>query len=120
MKTYSKQVTFSGFIDLVERGDVILADKGFPSIESDVNEAGGILVMPPFKTADRQFSGSQNKAGYECASVRIHVERNIARLKRFQILKFVPMHMVKHMDDIMYIICFITNCYPDLINQEYS
>ena len=39
----------SGFIDLVERGDVILADKGFPSIESDVNEAGGILVMPPFR-----------------------------------------------------------------------
>ena len=109
-----------GFIDLVERGDVILADKGFPSIESDVNQAGGVLVMPPFKIADRQFSESQNQAGYECASVRIHVERNIARLKRFQILKFVPIHMLKHMDDIMYIISFITNCYPDLINQEDS
>lgn len=83
-----------------------------------MNVAGGILVMPPFKSGERQFSESQNKTGYNCASVRIHVERHIARLKKFAILTFVPTHLFKYMDDIIYIVCFITNCYPDLIDQE--
>ena len=33
-RTTDMEITVkSGFIDLVERGDVILADKGFPSID---------------------------------------------------------------------------------------
>jgi hypothetical protein len=31
----------SGFVELIEDGDVILADKGFPNIETDVNKTGG-------------------------------------------------------------------------------
>lgn len=74
--------------------------------------------MPPFKEGSRQFTEAENRSGYECASVRIHVERNIQRLKTFEILSLVPVHMTKHIDDIIYIIAFITNCYTDLINQE--
>ena len=74
--------------------------------------------MPPFKEGNRQFSEAENRAGYQCASVRIHVERNIQRFKTFEILSIVPVHFLKHVDDIIYIIAFITNCYTDLINQE--
>lgn len=107
----------SGFLDLIEIGDVILADKGFPRIEQDLNSAGGLLVMPPFKRGGRQFSAAQNISGYKCASVRIHVERCIARLKTFEILTFIPQHLLKHMDDIIYVICFLANFSPDLIKQ---
>ena len=65
----------SGFLSHIEQDDLILADKGFPNIETGVSEAGGILVMPPFKQKERQFSAKENEDGYKCASVRIHIER---------------------------------------------
>jgi hypothetical protein len=118
-RTTDTEITVqSGFVDLVEPGDVILADKGFPSIEKDLNNAGGLLIMPPFKSGNRQFSERQNKSGYECASVRIHVERCIRRLKIFEVLTFLPNYLLKNIDDILYVIAFIVNCYPDLINQD--
>jgi hypothetical protein len=70
------------------------------------------------KLAIEQFSAQQNWSGYECASVRIHVERCIRRLKYFDILTFLPTHLMKSIDDILYAISFIVNCYPDLINQD--
>ena len=112
--------TQSGFLDLIEQGDVILADKGFPQIERDLNTAGGLLVMPPFATTGRQFTEVENKAGYQCASVRIHIERCIERLKRFDILSGRPlkMTMMKHIDDILLVTAFLVNTYPDLIKQD--
>ena len=112
--------TQSGFLDLIEQGDLILADKGFPQIESDLNSAGGLLVMPPFATTGRQFTEVENKAGYQCASVRIHIERCIERLKRFDILSGRPlkMTMMKHIDDILLVTAFLVNTYPDLIKQD--
>ena len=94
---------------------VYLADKGFPRIEQSVNDSGAILVMPPFKSKNRQFSQRENRQGYECTSVRIHVERAIERMKRFEILSFIPNHLIKNMDEILIVIGFLCNNYPDLI-----
>ena len=94
-----------------------MADKGFPSVETDLNKAGALLVMPPFKSGDRQFSEKQNKDGYECASVRIHVERCIARMKIFEILNFLPSYLLPHLDKILVVISFFCNCFPDLIQS---
>ena len=107
----------SGFIELLEEGDVVLADKGFPTIEKDVNKAGGILVMPPFKSGERQFSEKQNHDGYKIASVRVHVERCIARIKCFEILNHVPIKMMPYIDRVLTTICFLNNCSTDLIKQ---
>ncbi|CAN7975974.1 unnamed protein product, partial [Ixodes persulcatus] len=46
----------SGFLSLVQPGDVVLSDKGFPSIRTTVAEKGAVLVMPPFSSAGQQFS----------------------------------------------------------------
>ncbi len=99
----------SGILNYIEVGDLVLADKGFPQIQSDVNNAGGLLVMPPFKVGNQQFSGSESKEAYECASVRVHVERCIARMKTFEILKFLSQTQLKSIDDILYVISFIVN-----------
>ncbi len=88
-KAYGGRVTDShvtnecGILDLLEPGDVILADKGFPRIEEDVLNRGAFLVMPTFHSGKRQFSTQENKHSYTVASVRIHVERAIQRLKTF-------------------------------------
>ncbi len=107
----------SGFLDLLEDGDVILADKGFPTIEQDLNRKGGILVIPPFKIGNRQFSASQNEDGYKIASVRVHVERAIERIKRFEILNYVPIRMMPNIDKILVTCCFLSNLQPDLIRN---
>ncbi len=64
----------SGFLKLLQPGGVVLADKGFPQIEPDLNDDGAFLVMPPFKRGNRQFSSFENSQSYQCSSVRIHVE----------------------------------------------
>lgn len=109
----------SGFIHLVQPGDTIMADKGFPSIEARLNEAGGLLVMPPFKKGQQhfQFSNSQNRDAYQIARVRIHVERVIERMKRFQMLDYIRADMRDHFDDILVIVSAICNCATDIIRQ---
>ena len=108
----------SGILKLLEPGDVVLADKGFPQIEPDCNNKGAFLVMPPFKRGNRQFSESENKEGYKCSSLRIHVERAIRRLKYFQILTFLTNDLVPHMDKLIVVIAFICNNMPDLIKSS--
>ena len=108
----------SGILQLLEPGDVVLADKGFPQIEPDCNNRGAFLVMPPFKRGNRQFSESENKEGYKCSSLRIHVERAIRRLKYFQILTFLSNDLVPHMDKLIVVIAFLCNNMPDLIKSN--
>ena len=115
-RTTDTEITVKrGFINLIEPGDVVMADKGFPSIEADLNKAGAVSVMPPFKSGTKQFTQKQNKDGYECASVQIHVERCIGRMKIFEIMNYLPNHMLPHVDKILIVISFICNCFPDLI-----
>ena len=107
----------SGFLELVEEGDIIMGDKGFPTIEQNINAAGGVLLMPPFKSGERQFSVMQNREGYEIASVRVHVERAIERMKRFKILDFLTVRQLNYIDRILVIISFLCNLQPDLIRE---
>ncbi len=39
----------SGILDVLEKADEVMPDKGFPQIEQDVNANGAFLVTPPFK-----------------------------------------------------------------------
>lgn len=102
-------VTESGFVNLLEPGDKVLADKGFPRIVSDVENRGAFIVLPPFKRGQYQFSTDENEEGYKCARVRIHVERVIGRMKTFQILHFVPNNLLQSIDKILNVIAFIHN-----------
>lgn len=107
-----------GLLKLLEEDDVVLADKGFPYIENKIRETGAILVMPPFKQADRQFTTQQNRDCYQIARVRVHVERAIRRLKYFEILNFVPSLMLPHIDKIFVIVSFFANFFNDLIDED--
>ena len=98
---------------MIEPGDTILANKGFPRIESDVNANGGVLVMPPFKHKKNPFSSSENKTAYQCASVPVHVKSCIARMKVFECLHFVKLDL--DIDDILYVISYMGK---DVIQQD--
>ncbi len=108
----------SGILKFLEPGDVVLADKGFPQIEADLNNSGAFLVMPPFKRGERQFSDSENTEGFKCSSLRIHVERAIRRLKYFNILSFLTTDLIPHIDKINVVIAFLCNNMPELIRTH--
>jgi hypothetical protein len=110
-------VTESGFVELLEPGDKVLADKGFPRIMSNVEDKGAFIVMPPFKRGQNQFSTDENVEGYKCARVRIHVERVIGRMKSFQILQFLPSSLLPHIDKILTVIAFLHNNMPEMIKE---
>lgn len=118
--TDSEITTQSGLLELLQSGDRVMADKGFPNIEEDVNQRGAFLVMPPFSVKSRpQFSQHENKTGYEIAKVRIHVERAIERIKRFDILhQHLQNDLVPQIDKIVTILCFIANLYNDIIKSD--
>lgn len=70
----------SGFLNIVQPGDVILADKGFPGIRAGLADTDAVLVMPPFLSGNGQFSEQEVRDTYDIAQVRIHVERMIQRM----------------------------------------
>lgn len=37
-----------GFLNLIEPNDLVLADKGFPQIQSELGKRNATLVIPPF------------------------------------------------------------------------
>lgn len=108
----------SGFLDLIEPGDFILADKGFPKIKSELNQRKCTLVMPPY-AFDPQFKREEVLEGYAIASVRIRfVERAIQRIKLCEILNKIDSEIVKHIDKIMHVACVFANNRKPLIANK--
>ncbi|XP_028516757.1 uncharacterized protein LOC114575646 [Exaiptasia diaphana] len=70
----------SGLVDLLEAGDVVMADKGF-NIKDILTKKEVYLNIPPFAKKGKQLSRKAVMSTRQIAQVRIHVERAIERLK---------------------------------------
>lgn len=68
----------SGLIDKLERGDVIMADRGF-NIQEMLASKGVRVNLPPFMNQSGQFTENKLLETRRIASLRIHVERAIER-----------------------------------------
>ena len=75
----------SGFLDFIERGDVVCADRGF-TIENLLVEKGATLVIPPFKGKNEALSLEEEAATRVISKARIHIERFNQRMKLFRFL----------------------------------
>lgn len=74
----------SGFLNLpFSKGDTVMADKGFTI--DDILPLGVSLNIPPFLGMSEQMSAEDVIATQEIASLRIHVERAINKVKNFRI-----------------------------------
>ncbi|XP_069122756.1 uncharacterized protein [Argopecten irradians] len=76
----------SGLLDLLERGDEIMADKGFV-LNKLLHGTGIKITTPHFLCSDGQFSPYQVEDNQRVASFRIHVERHIKRVKEYRLLQ---------------------------------
>ena len=74
----------SGFLNLpFSKGDTVMADKGFTI--DDILPLGVSLHIPPFLGMSDQMAAEDVIATQEIASLRIHVERAINKVKNFHI-----------------------------------
>jgi hypothetical protein len=116
-RTSDKVITQrSGFLDLVEYGDLVLADRGF-LIGEDLAARNASLLIPSFTRGKKQLSQREVEMTRKLAHVRIHVERAIERIKNFKILSTtMSMNMVPHSDNIVTICSAICNLQLRLVS----
>lgn len=72
----------SRFYTHLHKGDVVMADKGF-LIRDQLAKAGAGLATPHFLSDKGQFSLQECEQNKTIASLRIHVERSVERLKNW-------------------------------------
>jgi len=105
----------SGFLDLLEPYDLVLADRGF-TIREDLLFRNCTLEIPPPTTGLKQMSRRSVLKTKAIANARIHVERVINRIKWFKILSTtLPLTFVPLFDDILIICAALSNLRKPLV-----
>lgn len=108
----------SGFVAKLPKGAAVLADRGFKGVESILQEKGCTLVRPPSLKSGTKMSKADVRHTKQVASIRIHIERAIRRLREFHLLKLhscVHHNMLKYLDHCVTTACGIANLQPALI-----
>lgn len=108
-----KLTQLSGLLDLLESGDAIMADRGFTI--DDILPPGVTLNVPPRMNDSGQLTESERTTTRRIASVRIHVERAMERIKNYQILHNIPNSMHNKINQIFFVCAVLTNFLPPLV-----
>lgn len=104
-----------GFLDLIENGDQVLADRGF-TVGEEVACKGGVLIIPSFTKGKSQLSAKDVDKSRQIANVRIHIERVIGRMRKFNIINTtIPISQVKLLDNIMVVIAGLVNLCDSIV-----
>lgn len=107
----------SGFLDLpFTDGDSVMADKGF-TIE-DILPLNVSLNLPPFLgSTNSQMPSADVIKTQEIASLRIHVERAINKIKNFHIFdRVVPLHQLGLVNQLWTVCALLCNFQPNIIS----
>lgn len=106
----------SGYLEHLNKGDLVMADKGF-TIQDDLASVGARLVIPNFLTSRDQFSKVENEQNKKIASLRIHVERCMERLKNWHFFdRPIPITLHDVAPDVWIVVACLSNFLPPLIN----
>ena len=104
----------SGILQLLERGDSIMADRGF-DIEEDLIPLGVRLNIPPFLKGKPHLSDRETTETRCIASMRVHVERAMKRIKNYHISDRTIAASLTDLADQMFFVCAILcNFWPPL------
>ena len=107
----------SGLLKSIEDkpGISVMADRGF-TIKDMLDEIGVKLNIPPFMEGRKQLPAPEISEGRKIASVRIHIERAIGRIKSFHILKHtIPITLAGLSNQIVTVCAFLSNFKPVLV-----
>ncbi|XP_034026345.1 mitochondrial import inner membrane translocase subunit Tim21 isoform X2 [Thalassophryne amazonica] len=108
-------VIASGFLDLLDPGDEILADRGFIINGELLMHHAKLHILPPSLSIDQQTTADVAKTR-KIANARIHVKRAIGRMKWFAILRnTVPITFVPLLNDTVLVCAALCNLLPPLV-----
>ena len=107
-------VAESGLLKLLEVGDSIMADRGF--LIDDMLPPGILLNVPPMLNETGQLTEDERARTRRIASVHIHVERAIKRIKNYRILHDIPNNMHNSVNKIFFVCAMLTNFLPPLVS----
>ena len=119
-RTSDKKITLDcGILNLLQPGDEVMADRGF-DIETDMPN-GVELNIPPFLNGQPQLTNDEETVTRKIASVRVHVERAIARIKNYRILhQVVPLTLAENLEHIWSVCSYLTLFLPAIIKETQS
>lgn len=105
-----------GLLPLLEAGDSVMADKGF-DIAYELMCIGVKLNVPPkLKCANSQMSKAHVITTRKIASLRIHVERAIQRIKVYRLLSsVVPLSLTHNIEHVWGVCCALSLFQPPLV-----
>ena len=107
----------SGFLEFLEEGDMVMADKGF-LIEDMVKERGCTLLIPNFLSNKGQFSSEESSENQVIANLRVHVERAIRRIRGYHIFdNTVPLSLAGTVNQLWSVCSLLTNFQGPLIKS---
>ena len=105
----------SGFLDYLQPGDVVMADRGF-NIEELLMPRKVKLIIPPFLGGRHTFTPQEEAKTKDIAKHRIHVERAIERMKKFRILqKTIPLNIQPVFSQMVFVIGCLVNFQDPLV-----
>ena len=93
----------------MKHGNLIIADKGF--LMQNILPTNVYMNLPPFLT-NSQFTKSQAELTVRIARSRIHVERAIQRVKRYEVLNLIP-----HATKLFQVVSCLVNLQKPIIRE---
>ena len=109
-----KLIVESGILQLLQPGDTIMADRGF-NIE-DLLPPDVSLNIPPRLNETGQLTEIERTSTRRIASIRIHIERAIERIKNYQILHVIPNTLHNSANQLFFVCAMLTNFLPTLVD----
>ncbi|XP_063384367.1 uncharacterized protein LOC134670470 [Cydia fagiglandana] len=110
-----------GLINHIPADCTILADRGFKHLETILNQKGVRLVRPPSVFRNQKQSKCEVLRTKVIASLRVHIERVIRRVRLFKLLKphsTVNNKLLNMLDDILVVACGLTNLQTSIIRRD--
>lgn len=99
----------------LNKGDGVMVDKGF-LIEKDLEEIGLRVNIPPFAQSNKQMSAADVHKTKKIAAHRVHVERAIAKIKKFKIVSGrIPNIRLGNINQIWYVVSMLSNFQPHIL-----
>ena len=101
----------SHFVDLLEQGDLIMADvRGFDIQDLMAAKQAKLFIPPKRQSTADQFSKEDCFETMRIANVRIHVETAIRRVKGWHIFdQALPLSMAGVVNQVWTVCCLLTN-----------
>ena len=104
----------SGLLDLLEKEDSVMADRGF-NIQDDLTPLGVRVNIPPFLKGKTQLEVDELVETRRIASLRIHVERAMERIKNYHIFdRTLPSSLTDLANETFFVCAVMCNFLPPL------